>query len=330
MITLNSNEYFSGLENFIVFMRMYATNTSKREQRLVDVFCTDTLSFGDQKVFPFAELPKVGDYSTTSSLLSDASIKYNEEFIGDPIKKKIPLTTIEAYLKMAMINATGMGNFMGYVYGLMDSAKYDYLFWEIMKDLISWTPTNSAGKKMVQTIELYDTSKATTAVEENAQELLNQKKIEQLWQKSFDDFSLFTDLFIDINNKTGTTDETNFKTALNLEDLIFIGNAKYLNERVVNLMATMLRSGEIDKNFRHPDTLKVPQLVFDNNNASNCIGFVAHKYWYQWFYHFTFMGSFFDPDTVRLKRILHFWYSKGRLKNLPAMRLNSTFKAVEP
>lgn len=327
MITLNSNEYFSGLENFIVFMRMYAMNTSKKEKNLVDVFCTDTLAFGDQKVFPFAEIPKVGDYSTTSSLLSDASIKYNEEFIGKPIKKKISLSTIDAYLKMAMLNAAGMGQFMGYIYGLMDSAKYDYLFWEIMKDLLNWTPTNSVNKKMRQSIELYDTETATSAVEENAQENLNQKRIEQLWQKAFDDFSLFTDLFIDIDNKTGTDDETNFKTALNLDDLIFIGNAKYLNERVVNLMATMLKSEEISKNFRHPYTVKIPQMVFDTiGDNSKCIGFVAHRYWYQWFYHFTFMGSFFDPDTVRLKRILHFWYSKGRLKNLPAMRLDATVK----
>ena len=321
MITLNSNEYYSGLQNFIVFMRTYATNTSKREKSIVDVFATDTLEYGDQKVFPFAELPKVEDYSLTSSLLTDKPIKYNEEFIGSPIKKKISLSTIDAFLKMAMINSDGMKTFMSYIVGLMESAKEDYLYQEIMRDILSWTPTVTTKKEMIQTVNLIDTSELTDAAAINAAELQNQKRIELLWQKTFDDFSLYTDVFIDIDN---TTASTNFKTALKLEDLIFIGNGKYLNERVVNLMATLLKSDKIDNNFRHPYCLKVPQRTFDENSASNCIAFVMHKHWYQWFYHFTFMGSFYDVDTLRLKRVLHFWYSKGRLKNLPAMRLNAS------
>lgn len=320
MITLNSNEYFSGLQNFIVFMRMYATNTSKRQKKIVDVFCTETLEFGDQKVFPFAELPAVEDYSLTSSLLTDKPIKYSEEFIGDPIKKKISLSTIDAFLKMAMLNSNGMKAFMSYIVGTMESAKEDYLYGQIMSDLLKWAPTVTSGKEMKQTVTLLDTSKITDPVELNAAELQNQKRIELAWQKTFDDFSIFTDVFLDIDNTTNTT---NFKSALRLEDLIFIGNAKFLNERVVNLMGTLLNSNKLDDNFRHPYCLKVPQRTFDANTQSNCIGFVCHRHWYQWFYHMTFMGSFYDVDTLRLKRVLHFWYSKGTLKNLPVMRLDA-------
>lgn len=325
-ITLNANDYFTGLVNFILFMRLYATNTSRKQKSIVDVFATDTLEFGDRKAFPFAELPKVEDYSLTSTLLSDKPIKYSEEFIGNPIKKKISLSRVEPYLKMAMMSSGGMKTFVSYILGLMESAKENYLYNEIMVDLLTWTPTNSAGKEMDKSVNLIETSGISDAVQLDAAETINQKRIELSWQKTFDDFGIFTDVFIDIDNGSGDN-ATNFMTSMRPEDLIFIGNAKYLNERVVNLMATMLKSDVIDKDFRRPYVLKIPQRTFDANNKSNVIGFVAHKHWYQWFYHFNFMGSFFDPDTVRIKNILHFWYSKGRLKNLPASRLTANYVA---
>lgn len=322
-IVLNPNEYFTGLVNFVLFMRLYATNTSNREKTIVDVFASETLEFGDRKVFPFAELPKVEDYSLTSSLLTDKPIKYAEEFIGNPIKKKIALTRIEPFLKLAMMNAGGMSTFMSYILGLMDSAKTDYLYNEIMTDLLKWTPGVSEGKQMAQTISLLNPNPTSaSATEINAIELQNQKRIEKAWQKVYDDFSLFTDLFIDVDN---STDETNFKTAVDKKDLIFIGNAKFMNEKIVDLMATMLKSNIIDEKFRNPVCLKIPQKTFDDNSVSNVIGFVVHKHWYQWFYHFMFMGSFFDPDTVRIKNVLHFWYSKGRIKHLPAMKLTASY-----
>lgn len=323
-VVLNENEYFTGLVNFILFMRLYATNTSKREKTIVDVFASDTLEFGDQKVFPFAELPKVEDYSLTSSLLTDKPIKYTEEFIGNPIKKKISLSRVEPFLKMAMMNSGGMSTFVSYILGLMESAKTDYLYNEIMKDLLTWTPAVSTKKEMAQTIQLMNPSPDTplTAEQLNAVELQNQKRIEKAWQKVYDDFSLFTDVFIDVDNATNST---NFKTAVDKKDLIFIGNAKFMNEKIVDLMATMLKSNLISENFKQPVCIKVPQRTFDSNSQQNVIGFVAHKHWYQWFYHFTFMGSFFDIDTVRIKNVLHFWYSKGRLKNLPAMKLTASY-----
>lgn len=319
-IVLNTNEYYSGLVNFILFMRLYATNTSKKEKTIVDVFATETLEYGDRKVFPFAELPKVEDYSLTSSLLTDKPIKYSEEFIGSPIKKKISLSRIEPFLKMAVMDSSGMQTFVSYILGLMETAKEDYLYTQIMSDLLTWTPTNSTGKRMDKTVTFLDESAAGLSATEILNiRRLNQENLELSWQKTLDDMSVFTDLFIDIDNGSGAS-ATNFKTAVRPEDLIFIGNAKYLNERVVSLMATLLKSEEIDKNFRMPYMLKIPQDTFDKNNASDVAGFIVHKYWYQWFYHFVFMGSFFDPDTVRIKNVLHFWYSKGRLKNLPASR----------
>lgn len=324
-VTLNANEYFTGLVNYILFLRLYATNTSKRQQSIVDQLATETLTWGDRKAFMFAEMPKVGDYSQTSSLLTDASIKYDTEFIGSPIKKKISLTRIEPFLKMAMMSSSGMAAFSAYILGLMDSAKYDYLYSEIMKDLISWTPSVTSSKEMKQEVSLMKEDAANvTALELNAIQKQNQARIEKQIQKCLDDLSIFTDVFIDVDNKTSST---NFKTAVNINDLIYIGNAKFLNDEIVDFLARILKPEMINSNFKMPRVLKVPQRTFDANSKPLTIGFLVHKHWYQWFYHFNYMGSFLDIDTMRIKNVLHFWYSKGRLKHLPAIMLTAKYPA---
>lgn len=326
-IVLNKNEYYTGLVNFILFMRLYATNTSKKQKTIIDVFASETLKFGDKKAYPFAELPKVEDYSLTSSLLTDASISYSEEFIGNPIKKKISLSRIEPFLRLATMSSDGMTTFVSYILGLMESAKEDYLYTEIMKDLIGWTPTVTTNKEMLQTISFMQPAASDSATEIMAKNELNQQKVELALQNIYDDLSIFTDLFIDVDNGTGDN-ATNFKTAVNKSDLIYIGNAKYMNEKVVNLMATMLKSSEISDNFKHPTAIKIPARTFKDNGGDKIIGFVVHRHWYQWFYHFNFMGNFFDIDTARIKNVLHFWYSKGILKGLPAVRLSEADTAT--
>ena len=325
-VTLNQNEYFTGLVNFILFMRLYATNTSNRQKSIVDELCTETLTYGDKKAYPFAELPKVVDYSLTSSLLTDSPIKYTEEFIGDtPIKKKISLSTIRPYMEMAMMSASGVTAFFAYLEGLMQSAKYDYLYNQIMTDLLSWTPTTTTGKEMSKTISMIDTSAMTSAEEIKASKELNMEETEASLQKVYDDLSIFTDVFIDVDN---TANSSNFKTAVEKKDLLLIGNAKFMNDKIIYWLSQLLKPELIDKNFSHPVALKVPQRTFDDNSKSDIMFIVCHRHWYQWFYRFTFMGSFYDIDTVRLKQVLHFWYNRGRLKNLPAVKFTASYTTL--
>lgn len=325
MITLNSNEFYSNLANMITVVRTYATNTSNKEASVVDALSTEVLEFGDTKAYWFAELPKVEDYSFTSSLLTPKPIKYNEEFISGIEKKKIPLTTIEPFLKQAMLSSDGVQFFLSYVNGLMYSAKTDYLYNLITSDLFSWTPTVTTGKEMKKTANLIDVDAIPTPSEKRAAQELNQAELLRMWQKTYDDFSIFTDVFIDVDN---AANNSNFKTALKLEDLVFIGNAKYLNDEIIDLMAVLLKSDILSKDFRRPPVLKIPERTCAANNSEKCVGFLAHKRWYQWYYNFLFTGSFFDTDNLNMKRVLHFWYSRGILKNLPVMRLDASYVAA--
>lgn len=328
MITLNANEFYSGLANMITVLRTYATNTSNKQRDIVSTFATETLYFGDTKAFWFASMPQVEDYANSpSSLLTPKPTKFNEEFISGIIKKKIPLTTVEPFLKQAMINESDVQFFTAYLNGLMSSAKDKFLYDEIMKDIFTWTPkiTTVADKEMKKTISLIDPSKATSVQEMLAIETHNQNVITKGWQNIFDDFQIFSDIFIDIDNKKGTANETHFETALKLDDLIFIGNAAFLNEQVVDQMATLLNSSVINKEFNTPPVLKIPVRTCSKYNSTKCVGFVAHKKWYQWYYNFNFTGSFLDIDTLNLKRVMHFWYTKGVLRNLPVLRLDAEY-----
>lgn len=324
-IVLNKNEYATGLYNLILSVRIFALNTSNRPNEIISTFSTDILEYGDTKAFIFAGMPQVEDYNPTSSLLTDTPTDYAEEFISGVIEKKIPLSYCEPFMRQAMTDGDGLALLVGYINGLIYSARDKYLYDDITKDLFTWVPTTTAAaKEMRKTINLFNTANVTNAQELNAMELINQKRIELAWQEAFDDFSIFTDVFLDVDNSKNENGTT-FESALKLSDLVFVGNAKYLNERVVNLMATLLKSDIIDENFKRPQVLKIPARTCKKNNSENTVGFVAHKKWLQWYYNFLFMGSFYDIDTLRQKRVLHFWYTKGVLKHLPVMRLDAVY-----
>lgn len=324
MISLNQNEFYTGLVNTWTVIRTYATNTSNKQRQITDALATEVLEFGDQKAFWFAELPSIEDYNPVSSLLTPKPIAYAEEFIDSIVKKKIPLTTVDAFLSQAMLSSEGVSFFLAYVNGLMQSAKDNYMYDVITSDLFNWSPTVSTNKEMKQTIDLIDTSTISLPSEIRAAEEINQARIAKQFQKVYDDFSIFTDVFIDVDNNS-SSGKTNFKTALKLSDLVFIGNAKYLNEQIIDMMAVLLKSELINENFKHPPILKIPERTCKQNNSENVIGFVAHKRWYQWYYNFMFTGAFKDIDNLNEKRVMHFWFTRGILKNLPVMRLDASY-----
>lgn len=318
-VVLTENEFMTNLCNFILFMKLYATNNNRRERTIVDSFATETITYGDSKYFPFSELPTVSNYSQTSSLLGNYKTAQNKEILSISEKKLVRLTYVQQFVEMAFMNSTGTANFIAYMLGQMESAKENYMYKVIISDLFGWTPSVTAkAGTMVKTVPTLVIPTSGVA-DINATETYNQKKIELAMQNTIDSMSVFTDIFIDIDNGTGD-DATNFQTAFELDDLVFIGNAKYLNERVTNLMATLLKSSEIDSNFRMPKTLKIPEISIPAAQ-NKFIGFIAHKNWYQWFYKFTFMGTFFDASNLFNNNFLHFWYGKGFLKNLPVCKL---------
>lgn len=312
-ITLNSNMYYAGLTNLALFIKMYSLESVSRSDELINSFMTETLSYGDTKIFRTLPLPEVGDYSKTSSLLSDhtASITIDNvdvNVVEDSIKidkfKVIPSTYSREVLDMAVTSADGANTFISHVLHNMEAAKVDYLYDEIINKLF----TNTYNK--TETIHVFDTSDATSVVELDTMEKLNQKYITLGLQKVLDDLQVFSTKY----NKYG------LKQAVTLDDLRFVVCQPYKNEGVVNLMAELLRSNLISEDFPKPDSITIPELKIPENNET-VVGFLMHKKYIQLFYNMVFMGNFFDPSTLRVNNFLHFWYGLGQVDQLPAVKV---------
>lgn len=308
-IVLNDNEFFSGLTNLALFMRLYATNTSSEPERFVDSFMTETLGAGDTKIFPWSDLPDVDDYSASSSLLTPTKVTAGEEYIQITEKKVIKSSYNRYILDMAFTSESGMNSFVGYLLGQMESAKVDYLYNVIIGDLFTKV---YSGTQLVQ-VPQFDLTSATDFVNYDRIQTINQKNISKAVELAVRNAQVYTTAYNSLGNKE----------ALNVSDMKFIFNEPYHTDNLINLFATLLKSNVIDASFSKPTMYTIPPIKIPEGNSA-VIGWVMHKYAYQMFYKFTFMGSFFDVSNLTINNFLHFWYGKGWLENLPRIGFITT------
>lgn len=308
-IVLNDNEFFSGLTNLALFMRLYATNTSSEPERFVDSFMTETLGAGDTKIFPWSDLPDVDDYSASSSLLTPTKVTAGEEYIQITEKKVIKSSYNRYILDMAFTSESGMNSFVGYLLGQMESAKVDYLYNVIITDLF----TKAYSGTQLVTVPQFDLTDATDFVNYDRIQTINQKNISKAVELAVRNAQVYTTAYNSLGNKE----------ALNVSDMKFIFNEPYHTDNLINLFATLLKSNVIDASFSKPTMYTIPPIKIPEGNGT-VIGWVMHKYAYQMFYKFTFMGSFFDVSNLTINNFLHFWYGKGWLENLPRIGFVTT------
>lgn len=309
-IILTDNEFFEGLSNLALYMRLIATNTSRRPNAFVDSFATDTLAFGDTKIYPFTDLPTVKDYSETSSLLTVTKVPQNEEYIRITEEKFIPSSYSARILTMAVTGEEGLNEFIGYLLGQMESAKVDYMYDVIITDLFAKTPTGASQTANVTTLPA---SEGESASEINARGLVNNKRIALAVQNAVDNLEVFNTGY----NAKG------YKQAIDLADIKFIFCNPYKNENLIDLYATLLKSDVIERSFAKPEMFGIPTSKIPSGQ-DKVIGWLLDKRAYQWFYKFTFTGSFFDVSNLVVNNFLHFWFGKGWLDNLAMIKFVNT------
>lgn len=313
-IILTDNEFFTGLTNLALFMRIYATNTSSAPDKFVDSFLTDTLEVGNTKIFPWADLPTVSDYSETSSLLTVTKVKQGEEYIQITEKKVIKSSYSKYILDAAFTSEYGMNDFIGYLLGQMESAKVDHLYNVIVNDLYSKVFT---GAKQNKSVTQYDLSTVASFADLNNGQLVNQKQIALDVQNVLNNIQVFNSDYNGLGNKE----------ALSVGDMKFIFCEPYHSEQLINLYASLLKSDVIENSFSKPEMYTIPEIKIPEGKT-DVIGWIVHKYAYQLFYKFVFMGSFFDTSNLVINNFLHFWYGKGWLENLPAVKFTATKKEL--
>lgn len=314
-ITLTDNEFFAGLTNLALYMRLYSTVNSSKPKDFVDKFATDTLEYGNTKIFPYSEMPSVSDYSETSSLLTVTKVNTGEEILRVNDRKVIKSSYSKKILDQAFTDESGMNMFVGYLMGQMDAAKTDYLYSRIFNKL-----NNEAGAPLIESthagmfydIELKAIDETTdTATEINAKSLYNNKKIAKFVNNLINNVEIFSTAY---NHK-------HIKQALDLSDLRLIVNGEYDTDQVVELFATLLKSDYITESFEKPEKIVLPTSKTLTSTASGyyIFGILCHKRWYQFFYKFVFMGNFFDVSNLVVNNFLHFWTGDGYLEHLPCV-----------
>ena len=316
MITLTDNDFFTGLANLAIYMRLYSTTNGSMAQSFVDKFATETLDNGDTKIFPYADLPSVSNYSETSSLLTVTKVTTGEETISITEKKVIKSSYSRQILEMAFTSDSGMNIFVGYLMGQMDSAKTKYLYEDIVNSFANISNTYLAGSSQDITIQITNPNSAATAQEKEFINLNNQKKVALAIQNYIQNIQVFSSNY----NSKGLSE------ALDLSDLRLLVNGSWDNEQIINLFATLLKSEYIQNSFAKPEKLVVPSDYSIGGTANTpVVAFIMHKRFFQYFYKFTFMGSFFDVSNLVVNNFLHFWYGKGFLGYLPCVRISLQF-----
>ena len=311
-ITLTDNEFFSGLTNLALFMRIYATNTSKKADDFVESFMTDVLERGNQKLYPYADLPSVGDYSATSSLLTVTKPTVGEERIVVDQKKVIKSSYSAYILDAAFTSEYGMNDFIGYLLGQMESAKTAYLYDVIINDIFnkSFGAGSGAQAKQLHDVDQISLTGLTSLADINGAKSYNAKELAQAMQEDIQNIQVYNTGY----NFKG------LKEAVDWKDLRIVLRAKYRNAEVMEVMASLLNSDVLDRDYDKPELLIVPEIKVPDGKTLE-IGWIMHKAFYQMFYKFVVNTSFFDASNLCVNNFLHFWYGKGFVEALPCVLL---------
>lgn len=311
-ITLTDNEFFSGLSNLALFMRSYATNTSKKADDFVESFMTDVLANGNQKLFPYADLPSVSDYSETSSLLTVTKPTVGEEALKITEKKVIKMSYSAQILNAAFTSEEGMNDFIGYLLGLMESAKTSHLYDVVINDIFTkaFGPGSGAQAKQLHEVKQISLTGLTSLADINGAKSYNAKELAIAMQDDIQNIQVYNTGY----NFKG------LKEAVDYKDLRVVLIASYRNQEVMEVMASLLNSDVLDKEYEKPELLIVPSIKVPENRTQE-IAWIMHKAFYQLFYKFVVTTSFFDASNLCVNNFLHFWYGKGFVEALPCVKL---------
>ena len=302
---LNDNAYYTALTNLALYIAMYTTNQSDATKRTIDAFTSETLEYGDTKIFRGLPFPAIYDYSNQSSLLGDYTPKFTpagqqnevnavEETLSIDQFKVIKNSYNAKMLEMAVKSEYGANEFIAVVLGNIEAAKNDFLYDLIVDKLFNV----SYGKN--EEIELLDMSNITAPTEIQAAETINNKRISLAIQKVIDSMTHFSTDF----NKYG------LKQSVDLTNMRLVVFQPYKNKAVVDLFAELLNSKYISENFPRPELVTIPETkaAESDNYDGDIIAVLMHKDCIQLFYKLVYMGEFFDPSTLNVNNFLHCWF----------------------
>lgn len=303
---LNANLFLKNLVNLALVVKIYLTNQNKKTLELIEQFTTDSLGHGDTKLFITTDLPKVTEYEAKSTLLQDELPVASEEALRVNDRNKIHVTYNRLILDEVFTSDSGVTNYISYLLSQVESSRYDNLYDKLVNTIFT---EDFQGTQLIP-VNIDSLNGVTSAVEKLAIKQNNSEIIATVLQTYSQNMQVFSRNY----------NKLQYKQAVDKNDLVLIMNAKFANQQILNLSATLLNSKVINNEFEIPNLLVVPEIKIPQGNE-NVIGFMIHKRHLQLFYKLMVNYEFFDISNLHSQYFSHFHVGIGIVEGLPAIKL---------
>lgn len=325
IVSLTQNEFVGSLTNLAVVTLVNKT-IADSVSPLVQSCMFDAVEYGDKALMISVDTLDVTDYSDQSSLLSVVKPTLDEQELSTTDKKKIQVTLNRYLMKGAFANEYSIADAFAVILSMLQKTKNIYMY-----------------KKVVAAYEEYEggfendgTPKAMLATQTKTIDMVNVSAVEGETNKKaareFNSNQIYKAL-LEIQqgmcSPTRLYNELAFETISNPDDLKLVINGRFMNEMIVETMATLLNSSKISDQTTWKETHVIPEVQFaEQETKTNVIGWFGDRNKYQIRPRFEVGTSFFDASTLNQNDWLHFWLISGFVNGYPLVKLVARY--VEP
>ena len=315
-LTLNQNEFLGNMVNLVVKTRVNRTVKGERINDLIDSCLVEGTPYGDGILFNTVDTLTVGDYSETSSILTNVKPTVDEQVISTTDKKKIQVTLNRWVMRGAFADEYSLDEMLGAVEEMLNKTKLIYIYKKIVGAYDGWSPT--LGTQTV-TIDLIDTTGMTGAT------LIESEKANALKI-----YRTIKRISLGMQSPSRAYNDLAFEEMYNADDLVFIENGKF--ESLVNTyaIASLLHSDKLDNIKLYEKSIIIPEEQFTTDAIKQlCIGWLVSDGKYVISPRFEVMTSFEDGSNLMIQDFLHFWLNSGFRNGLAGVKLVANFVAPE-
>lgn len=315
-LTLNQNEFFGNLVNLVVKTRVNRTVKGERINELIDSCLIEGTPYGDGSLHITVDTLNVGDYSETSSILTNVKPTVDEQVISTTDRKKIQVTLNRWVSRGAFADEYSLDEMLGAVEEMLNKTKFIYLYKKIVSAYDGWVPTQAT---QTVTVDLIDTTGMTGAT-----------KIESEKANALAIYTVIKRVSLAMQAPSRKYNDLEFEEMYNADDIDFISNGKF--ESLVNTyaIASLLHSDKLDNIKLYDKSIIIPEEQFTTDAIKQlCIGWLVSKNKYVISPRFEVMTSFEDGSNLMIQDFLHFWLNSGFVNGLAGVKLVANFVAPE-
>lgn len=315
-LTLNQNEFLGNMVNLVVKTRVNRTVKGERINELIDSCLVEGTPYGDGSLHISVDTLTVGDYSETSSILTNVKPTVDEQVISTTDRKKIQVTLNRWVARGAFADEYSVDEMLGAVEEMLQKTKMIYLYKKIVSAYDGWVPTQATQTIVV---DLIDTT-GMTGITKTESEKANALSIYTAQKKAS----------LALQGPSRKYNDLEFEEMYNADDMDFISNGKF--ESLVNTYAyaSLLDSDKLNNIKLYDKSIVIPEEQFPTEAIQKlCIGWLVSKGKYEISPRFEVMTSFEDGSNLMIQDFLHFWLNSGFVNGLAGVKFVANFVAPE-